>query len=256
MKIEKIKISNYRTLDNIDIDINTFYTAVCGKNNAGKSNLVQAVRSILGFDLNPFQDEADFEVNHKNDYTIWKADKSEPISFAIQVRLFSSTDSGLIKFIEAFAKSEGSETIPKQDSYSLSISTQFHRDRIIPEIEVVFEKNKLEEFPAREVLSKIRNSKTLIFHNSTETARDFSRFHGYFDDFTQGERTSIKTKREVLQKEFKKISERHKKDLSDLLGRLNEKYDITLTVPGFNFDRVPYEISLGEKDFGRWSNLR
>lgn len=59
MKIEKIKISNYKTLDNIDISVNTFYTAICGKNNAGKSSLIQAVTSILGFDLSPFEDASD-----------------------------------------------------------------------------------------------------------------------------------------------------------------------------------------------------
>lgn len=249
MKIERIKISNYKTLDNIDISVNTFYTAICGKNNAGKSSLIQAVRSILGFDLSPFEDASDFEVNHKDDYTIWKTDKTQPIEFCIHVRLFNSTDSGLIKFIETFAKSENTDSIPKQDNYCLIISVRFHKEKNVPEIEIIFENKKLEEFPAREVLSKIRNSKTLLFHNSTEVTRNYGRFHGYFDDFTQAERTSIKGKREVLQKEFKKISERHKKDLTDLLGRLNEKYDINLTVPGFNFDRVPYEISLGEKDF-------
>lgn len=249
MKIERIKISNYKTLENIDISVNTFYTAICGKNNAGKSSLIQAVRSILGFDISPFEDASDFEVNHKDDFTIWKDDKTEPIEFCIHVRLFNYTDNGLLKFIETFAKSEGSDNIPKKDNYCLIISVRFHKEKNVPEIEIIFEQKKLEEFPAREVLSKIRNSKTLIFHNSTEITRNYGRFHGYFDDFTQAERSSIKSKREVLQKEFKKISERHKKDLTDLLGRLNEKYDINLTVPGFNFDRIPYEISLGEKDF-------
>ena len=89
----------------------------------------------------------------------------------------------------------------------------------------------------------------MIFHNSTEVARRYSRYHGWFDDFTDIERTSVKSKRDILQKEFKKITDRHKKDLTDLLGRLSEKYEINLTVPGFSFEKIPYEISLGEKDF-------
>src|SRR5690606_38197962 len=91
--------------------------------------------------------------------------------------------------------------------------------------------------------------KTLIFHDSTEVRRTYGRYHGFYDDFSIEEREAIKKKSVVLQKEFKKVSERHKRDLTDLIGRLNEKYDINLTVPGFSFEKVPYEISLGEKDF-------
>ena len=50
MKIDRISIKNYKTIEKLDIPINTFYTAICGKNNAGKSSLIEAVRTILGSD--------------------------------------------------------------------------------------------------------------------------------------------------------------------------------------------------------------
>ncbi len=251
MKIERVIITNYKTLENLDISINTFYTAVCGKNNAGKSSLIQVVKNILGYEVGPFDDINDFEVNHKEDFTIWKQSKTEPICFCLIIRLFSSYDTGLIKFIETFVKAEDSESLPDKDkdSYLLYISIKFHKEKNTPEIEVKFEEKRLDDYPTREVITKLRNSKTLIFHDSTEVRRNYGRYHGFYDDFSQPERESIKLKSQTLQKEFKKISERHKKDLTDLLGRLNEKYDINLTVPGFSFERVPYEISLGEKDF-------
>lgn len=249
MKIEKVIISNYKTLENLDISINTFYTAICGKNNAGKSSLIQVIKNILGYEASPFEDITDFEVNHKEDFTIWKHTKTEPICFCLLIRLFSTYDTGLIKFIETFVKAEDSESLPEKDSYILRIAIHFQKEKSTPEIEIQFENKKLEDYPTKEVITKIRNSKTLIFHDSTEVRRSYGRFHGFYDDFSQAERDSIKLKSQVLQKEFKKISERHKRDLTDLLGRLNEKYDINLTVPGFSFERVPYEISLGEKDF-------
>lgn len=249
MKIERVIISNYKTLENIDISINTFYTALCGKNNAGKSSLIQVIKNILGYEAGLFDDINDFDINHKDDFTIWKQPKTDPISFCLLIKLFSSYDTGLIKFIQTFVKAEDSASLPDQDSYSLRISIKFHNDKNTPEIEIKFEEKKLDDYPAREVITKIRNSKTLIFHDSTEVRRNYGRYHGFYDDFSQVERESIKLKSQTLQKEFKKISERHKKDLTDLLGRLNEKYDINLTVPGFSFEKVPYEISLGEKDF-------
>lgn len=249
MKIEKVIISNYKTLENIDISINTFYTALCGKNNAGKSSLIQVIKNILGYEVGPFDDINDFDVNYKEDFTVWKQPKTDPICFCVMLRLFSAYDTGLIKFIETFVKAEDSASLPEKESYSLRISIKFHKEKNTPEIEIQFEEKKLDDYPTREVITKIRNSKTLIFHDSTEVRRNYGRYHGFYDDFSQAERESIKLKSQTLQKEFKKISERHKKDLTDLLGRLNEKYDINLTVPGFSFEKVPYEISLGEKDF-------
>jgi len=249
MKIERVIIKNYRTLEDLDIQINTFYTAVCGKNNAGKSCLIQVIKNILGFEANPFEDYDETEVSHKDDYTIWKEDKTEPILFCLEIKLFSDNDAGLIKFIETFVKAEEAQVVPKEDTNILRISLIFNCKKSIPDEEVFFNEKKLDDYSSREVMSKIRNSKTLIFHDSTETRRNYGRFHGYYDDFSVAEGDSIRQKSEILQKEIRKISERQQKDLSDLLGRLREKYDINLSVPGLSFEKIPYEISLGEKDF-------
>ncbi|MCB0375004.1 MAG: AAA family ATPase, partial [Sinomicrobium sp.] len=77
MKLERIIISNYKTLENIDISINTFYTAICGKNNAGKSSLLNTLKNILGYEVGPFDDISEMEISHKEDYTIWKSAKNE-----------------------------------------------------------------------------------------------------------------------------------------------------------------------------------
>ncbi len=82
MKIDRISIKNYKTLENLDIPINTFYTASCGKNNAGKSSLIETIRTILGSDSrDPFDFSSDFEVKHNSDFTKWKTNNSEHISF-------------------------------------------------------------------------------------------------------------------------------------------------------------------------------
>jgi len=105
MKIDRIIISNYKTLETLDIPINTYYTAICGKNNAGKSSLIQTIRTILGSESgDPFDYSSDFEVTHKTDYTKWKSDKTEPISFCLFLNLDNDSDTGLIKFIEKFLK--------------------------------------------------------------------------------------------------------------------------------------------------------
>lgn len=249
MKLERIIISNYKTLENLDISINTFYTAICGKNNAGKSSLLNTFKNILGYEVGPFDDINEMEISHKEDYTIWKSSKNDPIKFCLHLRFFADFDSGLIKYVETFAKSENSEFDNSKTDYLLKVSITFLEGKNNPDISVELDGIKFNDYNSREIMSKIRNSKTLIFHDSTETRRTYGRYHGFYDDFSSSEREAIKKKSVILQQEFKKVSERHKRDLTDLIGRLNEKYDINLTAPGFSFEKVPYEISLGEKDF-------
>lgn len=249
MKIEEITIKNYRTLEDLRIPVTAYYTAICGKNNAGKSSLMDCIKGILGYQTTPFDVEFDFDVNFKEDFTKWKKEKNEPIVFKLKIRLFNETDTGLIKFISTFVKSESQTEIKEQDNYCLEISLSFESGKNKKKHIIKFDENKLEDYAAGEVLNKIRNSNVLIFHNSTEVTRNYGRYHGFFDDFSTSERDAIKRKRDVLSKEFKKVSERHKEDLTRLLGRLNEKYDINLTVPDLSFEKVPYEISLGERTF-------
>ncbi len=40
MKIQRLKVQNYRTLENVEITFASYYCAICGKNNLGKTNLL------------------------------------------------------------------------------------------------------------------------------------------------------------------------------------------------------------------------
>ena len=125
MKIEEIAIQNYRTLENLRIPVTAYYTAICGKNNAGKSSLMDCIKGILGYQTGPFDGEFDFDVNFKEDFTKWKKETNEPIVFELTIRLFNETDAGLIKFISTFVKSESQTEIKEQDNYCLEISLSF-----------------------------------------------------------------------------------------------------------------------------------
>ena len=47
MFIRTIEVNNYRTLENFSINFNGYYTAISGKNNAGKSNVLRAIKTIV-----------------------------------------------------------------------------------------------------------------------------------------------------------------------------------------------------------------
>ena len=67
MIIKWLIANNYRTLENIDVQFNGYYTAISGRNNAGKSNLIRVIRGLLSqsmrfrFSGNSIIDSTDLE---------------------------------------------------------------------------------------------------------------------------------------------------------------------------------------------------
>lgn len=47
MRITNLDIENYRTFENVQIEFKGFYSAICGQNDAGKSNIVRVLRAVL-----------------------------------------------------------------------------------------------------------------------------------------------------------------------------------------------------------------
>ena len=47
MRISEIRIQNYRTITDLSIKFPRYYTAICGKNDAGKSNIIRVLRSAF-----------------------------------------------------------------------------------------------------------------------------------------------------------------------------------------------------------------
>jgi putative ATP-dependent endonuclease of the OLD family len=47
MKIRELSLKNYRSFEDCTIQFEDYYTAICGKNNSGKSNILRAVLNTL-----------------------------------------------------------------------------------------------------------------------------------------------------------------------------------------------------------------
>ena len=102
------------------------------------------------------------------------------------------------------------------------------------------------------MLRRIHFSPVISFHNSTQHSRPYRRSsHGYLESLPSKSKESIQTKLKQVNKELSKALEKHKSELQTLIGRLQDKYEVGLTFSGIDmeFDRIPYEISLGEKNF-------
>lgn len=47
MKIEKIEIKNYKTLEDVNVNFDGYFSSISGQNNAGKTSIVKAITSIF-----------------------------------------------------------------------------------------------------------------------------------------------------------------------------------------------------------------
>lgn len=72
MKIEYVKVKNYRTLQDIEVQFDGYYSAISGQNNAGKTSLMKVIRDVFKDNTKryfAFHDRDEF--NYTEEKTQW-----------------------------------------------------------------------------------------------------------------------------------------------------------------------------------------
>lgn len=252
MIIKKNIATNYRTLENVELNFNGFYTAISGKNNAGKSNVIRAIRGILnpGMRLR-LRGGSIFSVENfdwKDDITSWKKDSKEDISIKLTFEIHKESDAAIYKFLtDLIFKKTTNFTITENETLQINYTKTFKNESsyniFLGENEVI------EDYQKQEVLKRLRNADCLIFHNSTTS--DFNPFDNSMDRVTNfispSDMDSINRKKDELVKIVQKSLKNHQTELTELLGNLEDKYEVSLSTQGLNFERETIDISLKEK---------
>lgn len=249
MKIRSIELKNYRSIEDCKIEFEDFYTAICGKNNSGKSNILRAILNILRRPnyRNNFQFESDFPV--------WKEhDGQEPIYLELALYLHHESDAGIIQFVNVFGKEEGEEAsqgLPFDTELKLQYS--IYKESKSNTIEIVVNgKSISDKYRVSEIMRRIQFSQNIIFHNSTQIESRYRRGgHGSVEIIDDELKAKLDTKIKSINKELSKKVSKHKDELQSLIGRLQEKYEVDLSFTGLDisFRDIPYEITLGEKNY-------
>jgi predicted ATP-dependent endonuclease of OLD family len=252
MIITKISAKNYRSLEDIEIEFNPYYNALSGKNNSGKSNLIKAVLSFLTHNYRVFGGHYQSgPIDHNSDYPSWKKNekKKEAIIVEITLELDKNNDAGLYKFIRELIFKED-ETSDLEKEFLLIKATNLP-DKKSTEIQIYFGEHKIEdEYKRDELLNRIRGSESVLFHNSTENEPFFlsqRRRDSISSYLSSDDLEKITKKKETLERAVKSSLKKHQTEFSSLLGRLTEKYDVSLGIPSLNIDRESIEISLKER---------
>lgn len=253
MYIRQLSASNYRTLEDISVSFNNYYTAISGKNNAGKSNVIRAIRTIFDSGVhfrirgNSILGVSRFMWNEE--MTSWKAETKEDITLSATVEITRDDDTQIYKYLTDFIVKDSSEFGELGDLVAITFS--FIKKASKEEFYVV-QINGVEisdDYKKQELLKRLQSAECLTFHNSTQS------LYAPFDDsidrmadyISPSDAEDISKKKEDLLKSVRKSLKSHQQQLTTWLGKLEEKYEVSLSVQGLNFEREPIDISLKEK---------
>jgi hypothetical protein len=106
---------------------------------------------------------------------------------------------------------------------------------------------------AQEVLSRIQSARCLIVHNSTQSEpRIFfrgGRAAGILKDLSSENQQLLAKIKKTVNDGLTKIAKGRQKEFEELLGKLERKYKVGLSLPPMEFSDLPYGITLGEAKF-------
>lgn len=104
---------------------------------------------------------------------------------------------------------------------------------------------------AHEVLQRIRTSSSILFHNSTQPdlRRRFGGGFGQLTELSEETASILESAQKSVDESLANFVEGHQKELEALLGRLEKKYHVRLSLPSLNFKSLPFRLTLGERRY-------
>jgi len=243
MRIIRLRTSNYRTLEDLDLSFPSFYSAICGRNDSGKTNVVRAIRCLMKEDA-PFYylDEPEFSL--EDDFTKWLdgESKTRSISVAVDLRISAANDTGLFEFVRDYLSLDGSP-----DEVDLAVKVSHTADG--SQVEVSAGDRRFEGLKAQEILKRLQTSRTFLFHSSTDPNPRYHRgFRGLLGDISEEYADKLTAAKKSVDRVLRRIAREQQQEIEDLLGRLADKYKVGLSIPSFDIRYFPYDLTLGDRN--------
>lgn len=252
MRISEIRIQNYRTIVDLSIKFPRYYTAICGRNDAGKSNIIRVLRSAFQRPDRPFYIFEDLDLAIKENFTKWRekdvvsGDRFIHVDLVLEIS--QGDDEGLHLFLSTFLSL--SDDLKSAASLQITLSLRRAADEKSDQIGLSIGGVPYEALKAQEVYKRLQSATAVFFHDSTEF------FHPYrfresadlFREMSSKDEDQLKAARASVGKIFTKVAKRSQEDLTEMLGRLKEKYKIGFSISTAEQTQVPYIVTLGTED--------
>ena len=252
MRIDSLKIDHFRTLENIEVTLSGSYTAICGANDAGKTNLIRALRHLFRESaIEPryfYDDDDDEEISMKDDYTKWsKVDqKDQRIEISATIAVSKDRDAGLHQFIAKQLPIDDPE-----DDLCLDVGVAYDQQEPEGNARIVFAGQDFSGAEADEVLNRIRTARCIQFHNSTENWRPSQMLGASIPqhDISTKDLARLEKAYGTLNNAFGQLAKSRQKAIEELLERIELSYRVGVSLPRFRPDYLPFRIALGELDY-------
>lgn len=255
MFIKELSAKNYRTLENVAIQFNGYYTAISGKNNAGKSNVFRALQSVMnrgagiwfGFNGRPLRRVG--AVEWDLDVTGWKKEQKAPIEITIKANVSHEKDAAIFRYITEMVFKDAKDISGSSETELVISAVANPGEKVAYRIQFG-DKEMTDDFAKRSFLNHLQEVECLIFHNST-CMYAFDPFGDNIDSIEnfieKSDLQRIDKAKGRLNTLMRKALKNKEKELSSLYNALEEKYEVSLSTQGISFERETINISLKEK---------
>ena len=251
MRIDSIHVRNFRTLADIEVTLSDSYTAICGANDAGKTNVIRTLRHLFeeGSDRPTYflQDDSD-DISIKDDYTKWNS-RTDPQEVKIEISativVSSDRDAGLYQSITK----QLSISAPPSD-LRLRLDVVYAQEKLTGQVTITVDDIPYSGIDADEVLNRIRTARCIQFHNSTEGDR-FGPLMGTStqQDLSSKDISSLERAHKSLNGVYRRLAKGRQKAIEEYLARLELPYKVGVSLPRFEPDYLPFKIAMGEKQY-------
>jgi putative ATP-dependent endonuclease of the OLD family len=257
MKIKSLKIQNFRSIESLDLTFPRFYSAICGKNDSGKTNIVRAIRGLMKEErIYDYDEGPDF--SFKEDYPKWKQSKSSQgkIFISIILSVNKDADEGLYQFVSTFLSLALTE-----ENIDLHFEAIYSAEDPKQEVKLTINNQTYDHLKSLEVLKKIQSSQIVFFYNSTELDPRFIYGRGAggtLREISGSQNVQVENMKKTMNRSLKKIAKKQQADITELLSRFETKFKVGLSLPTFEIGYMPFNITLGDTkidvDLDNWGS--
>jgi len=242
MRLTRLVATNYRTLQDVTLHLRPYYTAICGRNDSGKTNVVRAIRCLMR-EQDPFAYRDEMQLSVAEDFTKWVSTdpKERQVSIVVDLAIDPLRDRGLYEFLREYLSLEA------QAGELLICIRTIHKPDAPQEVLVIVGDKVFEGLKAQEVLKRVQTSRTFLFHSSVSTPYRYSpRYGGLIGEVSEDHARRLRGSEKAVNAALKKIGRAQGAEIEALLGRLHDKYKVGLSFPSFDLEYFPYDLTLGD----------